>query len=495
MLLTIPKFYFLLLIYFLFGCLLLRSQPSENALGMASVEAKEGAIHPIWIQNKAQDTVLFIYLNPFSDLIRVTIIPGQVIELETEHPIWITNPDYQHGTNYLLRPLDSLEVDISPNGGLVFTPLNGGIERTNELAVFYRINNSIGQSYTEIILSHPFKGNPQAHFSKIDSLFKERHKKELKELEHYLLRNSVSEAFKACAHNVLKQEYNSKRLTYLWTNRSLTPAALSTKVYFDSLYSQFSNIDENICSPYLYKNVAYSYFLRSVQYKLKQLPFTGSQYNRPNSDSLYKYAKQEIKLQDKLDTYLFLIVKEELSLYPQSRQKCINQFFLDCTNESYKDYIKQLIRTSKLVDVGNKTDVLIGSMGHSTSYQSLIDSLKGNVIYIDVWASWCVPCRKEMAAEKELMERFKGSPVKFILLSQDANINAWKEASDREGITKHAYNFLMPNFENTIFRKKFNISSIPRYILIDKKGAVVSANAPRPSDTEISTVLTKLSQQ
>jgi thiol-disulfide isomerase/thioredoxin len=114
--------------------------------------------------------------------------------------------------------------------------------------------------------------------------------------------------------------------------------------------------------------------------------------------------------------------------------------------------------------------------------KSKISDYKGKVLYIDTWATWCGPCKREIPHLKKLEEEFHGKNVVFISVSTDKDINAWKSFIAKEqmgGLQLHQSD----NFEETI-SKLYLVNSIPRFIIIDEAGKIVSADGPRPSSGE-----------
>jgi thiol-disulfide isomerase/thioredoxin len=116
-----------------------------------------------------------------------------------------------------------------------------------------------------------------------------------------------------------------------------------------------------------------------------------------------------------------------------------------------------------------------------------LKEFRNNVVYIDFWATWCVPCKKEMPDFLDLQEEYKGKDIVFIRISLDDDMNRWlkaEESNKSEGISLFAGNGF-----NSEAAKAFQVRSIPTYVLIDKEGKVINADELRPSSAAIRGVL------
>jgi len=118
--------------------------------------------------------------------------------------------------------------------------------------------------------------------------------------------------------------------------------------------------------------------------------------------------------------------------------------------------------------------------------------LKGKYVYIDIWATWCVPCIQEFPALKKLEKDYHTKNIEFVSISIDSKIkyDAWKAmVSAKElGGTQLFAN----DAHQSEFITKYGITTIPRFILLDSEGKIVSADAPRPSDPELTELFEKL---
>ena len=107
-----------------------------------------------------------------------------------------------------------------------------------------------------------------------------------------------------------------------------------------------------------------------------------------------------------------------------------------------------------------------------------LSDYKGKLIVIDMWATWCGPCRYEKPYFAELGEKYANKPVVFLAMSTDRNIKAWKKMVSKHGSAHHYIDGRVEGKEI----KPYNITFIPRFIVIDQEFKMVDAFASRPSN-------------
>ena len=101
---------------------------------------------------------------------------------------------------------------------------------------------------------------------------------------------------------------------------------------------------------------------------------------------------------------------------------------------------------------------------------------RGKYVYIDMWASWCVPCLREVPELQRLEAQLKNKNVEFVSISTDASEDAWKKKLKEKNM--HGNQFWNP--DGTL-GKALNVKGIPFFAIYDPQGNLYMYGAPRPS--------------
>ncbi len=122
-----------------------------------------------------------------------------------------------------------------------------------------------------------------------------------------------------------------------------------------------------------------------------------------------------------------------------------------------------------------------------------LDDLKGKYVYIDVWATWCGPCIAEIPYLKEVEKAYHGKNIEFVSLSIDVpkDYDKWKTMIKEKELG--GIQLLADKAWKSEFVENYKINGIPRFILIDPKGNIITPDAPRPSKKELKELFNSLS--
>ena len=103
-------------------------------------------------------------------------------------------------------------------------------------------------------------------------------------------------------------------------------------------------------------------------------------------------------------------------------------------------------------------------------------TFRGKYVYIDMWASWCVPCLREVPVLQQLEKNLKNKKVAFVSISIDANDEVWKKKMDEKNM--HGHQLWNPG---STLGSALNVKGIPFFAIYDPDGNLYMHGAPRPS--------------
>jgi thiol-disulfide isomerase/thioredoxin len=209
--------------------------------------------------------------------------------------------------------------------------------------------------------------------------------------------------------------------------------------------------------------------------------------------SAYSYIKNNNKgtIRDNLLAHHLHFFLEAPHIY-QSFDSLLLDFKNVDKKGGYTNYLEDLLAKKKKEIEKNKSvdDALNSIIIDSASVKNTLNFIfKNKPVVIDCWASWCGPCIAQLPYSNQLEKKY-GKKVDFVYLSFDRNSVLWKAKIKDLKLSHHCY--MVSNGFQSDFAQHFNITSIPRYLVFDKNGKMVDANAPRPSDNKFKSLLNKL---
>lgn len=155
--------------------------------------------------------------------------------------------------------------------------------------------------------------------------------------------------------------------------------------------------------------------------------------------------------------------------------------YAELIEESFKDpYIKQILLSKcdetreKIAKINNQQIPEKAKLNQYTSLsgEDLLNKIltdnKGNIIYIDVWATWCSPCKKQIVHSVKMQEMFK--EVEFVYLCCQSEEETWHNVIKQYQI--NGTHILLNKNQYDYLKEKFSIIDVPHYILIDQKGKI-----------------------
>ena len=174
-------------------------------------------------------------------------------------------------------------------------------------------------------------------------------------------------------------------------------------------------------------------------------------------------AIQQIKPESYLDVYKALD-KGLSEKYPQNEDV-----------KSFHDMITQtemIVSRTNAIKIGSEAPELILPMPNDKDLP--LSSLRGKVVLIDFWASWCGPCRKELPNVKRCYEKYKNKGFEILGVSLDKNRDEWLQAITKEKLTWPQVSDL--KFWQSEACQIYAVQSIPYTVLVDEKGIILATD-------------------
>lgn len=182
-----------------------------------------------------------------------------------------------------------------------------------------------------------------------------------------------------------------------------------------------------------------------------------------------------------------------------------------CTSdehEVYEFFLSQCKTDSLRQKVKKQYEIMVAKYGHlfpgkpapnltftdKNGKQFSLQSFKGQVLLVDIWGTWCAPCIAEMpylaALQKEYADR---KDVRIMSIACDKKAEKWKAYLEKHPTTWHQY--LITDEGNKLLDEAYFCEGIPRFIIIDKQGNFVTADASRPSEATFGEYFRKIANQ
>lgn len=137
----------------------------------------------------------------------------------------------------------------------------------------------------------------------------------------------------------------------------------------------------------------------------------------------------------------------------------------------YKD-LKQLYDAKKGVEIGEMAPDIDLPQPNGTNLK--LSSLRGKVVLIDFWASWCGPCRAEFPNVKKVYSKYKDKGFEIYGVSLDKDKSSWVNSISSLGLDwKHVSDL---KYWSCAPAKVYKVTGIPATVLIDKNGKVIAKN-------------------
>lgn len=202
-------------------------------------------------------------------------------------------------------------------------------------------------------------------------------------------------------------------------------------------------------------------------------------------DEINAYTAPVLKesLANKFSTYILPSDEKNEALY--------NGIIKLTSNDEFKEELTNNYNKIKLLASGMPSPQFSNYENHKGGTTSLED-LKGKYVYIDIWATWCKPCIAEIPSLKKIEGTYHDKNIEFVSISIDypKAYDKWVNMVNEKELS--GVQLLADKDYESKFIKDYAINTLPTFILLDPNGKIITANAPRPSSSELINVFDEL---
>ena len=216
------------------------------------------------------------------------------------------------------------------------------------------------------------------------------------------------------------------------------------------------------------KDTSNNYFYSQLQYELYKIDnSTISQTNKREkaypaiADFIKKYPIEERS---------FSIIRDAVNLTALQIDTLIKLIDTSLNKSAYKANALVTLQRLTITETGKQFPSL--ALTDTFGKQTYIEEYKGKIILLDLWSSWCAPCRQQIPALKKLYKKYKNKGFEIIGISLDKDKTAWLNAikNDKQDWPHFCELKGWPQDRTARF---LNIYSIPSNFLLDKNGIIL----------------------
>lgn len=196
-------------------------------------------------------------------------------------------------------------------------------------------------------------------------------------------------------------------------------------------------------------------------------------------DKMLELARQHMPASSEEYVFAFHISSAVRSMPVRRSEQLYSTFNNRYKDSKYAKYLSAMIEQKKRLSVG--AEAIDFTVTDADGKKIKLSELKGKVVYIDFWASWCGPCIAQFKHTKKIKEHFAGKDVVFVYVSIDEDAEACEKAKEKYELS--GLHTRVDGWKGKI-AEDYGVRGIPAYFLVDREGKFATEDTPRPSNTD-----------
>lgn len=404
------------------------------------------------------------------------------LDFELTKPEMITFNHGRESGGLYLEPGDNVTLTLNPEQFDETLKLAGeGAEESNYLLTKYLLNEKYNEKMKEI-----YSSSPEEFAASMNEIKKEN--------EQYL--DTYAKAHNNMNTDFLKNEKSS--ILYTWA---------TDKINYPAYYPYYAGAD----APELELGDDYFAFMDKIDMNDETAFENNSQYAQmvnayinnmgqkagkglDNLAGMFEAAESKIESNKIKSGILSKTLTNFLSYNDATgAAKYVEIFNQMSSDDEQKKAIAETHATAMKLLKGKPAPTF--NYTNTKGEEVPLESLKGKNVYVDVWATWCGPCKREIPHLKELEAKYHGNDdIVFMSVSIDKleDKDKWLKMVEEKEL--NGVQLMADKDWKSSICTDYAIRGIPRFLLIDQDGNIMDKNAPRPSSKEIKEVMADLAK-
>lgn len=299
----------------------------------------------------------------------------------------------------------------------------------------------------------------------------------------------VTPAFADAIRMNLRMHYNYNLIAHYYELKENPSATVETRkeagLVIDSIVSSLPMNDVKL-SKYPLKSLYEDVYLNLIYYEMSDAQKAAllKGYDEDTFGPYRRYLLLPIEMQ--IPTLFEAFVMQYLYKVEEFDKVKMLKYLADNLPDSEAVHILKRMREQNEPDNRSFQHSYLSSSIRSLQELAKAEELQDKWILIDMWATWCMPCRQEFqysAALHECLKQFPQIAMVYLSIDKDGEEKQWKKDIVQfrlEGYHVRASNEMKQDIAEKLF-KGGNIF-VPRYVMLNNLGEIVAPDLPRPSD-------------